>query len=66
MKLKSFCKAKDTVSRKNRPPTDWGKKNFTNSEHAQTELVAIQETSAQGWQKSGVSNSVPDPVLYLT
>jgi hypothetical protein len=25
MKLKSFCKAKDTVNRTKRQPTDWGK-----------------------------------------
>ena len=29
MKLESFCKAKDIVSKTNRQPTDWGK-NFTN------------------------------------
>jgi hypothetical protein len=29
IKLESFCKAKDTVNKTNRQPTDWGKKNFT-------------------------------------
>ena len=29
MKLQSFCKAKDTVNKTKRPPTDWAKK-FTN------------------------------------
>jgi hypothetical protein len=31
MKLKSFCKAKDTVNRTNQQPTDWEKKIFTNT-----------------------------------
>jgi hypothetical protein len=26
IKLQSFCKAKDTVNKTQRPPTDWGKK----------------------------------------
>jgi hypothetical protein len=32
IKLKSFCKAKDTVNRTNRQPTDW-EKIFTNQPH---------------------------------
>jgi hypothetical protein len=30
MKVKRFCKAKDTVNRTNQQPTDWEKKIFTN------------------------------------
>ena len=43
MKLKSFCKAKDTVNKTKQQPTDW-EKIFTNPISDQANIQNIQRT----------------------
>ena len=47
IKMHSFCKAKDTVNKTKRPPTDW-ERIFTNPK---TDIQYIQRTQESGLQK---------------
>jgi hypothetical protein len=47
IKLQSFCKAKDTVNKTKRPPTDW-EKIFTNSKSYRG-LISSLYTNSRSW-----------------
>jgi hypothetical protein len=51
IKLQSFCKAKDTVSKTKRPPTDW-ERIFTNPKSDRGLISNIYITQEDGLQKS--------------
>ena len=62
IKLQSFCKAKDTVNRANRQPTDW-EKTFTNLTSARglisniyKELKKLDSREPNNLVKNGVQN----------
>ena len=50
IKLQSLCKAKDTVNKTKRPPTDW-ERIFTNPKSDRGLISPIQRTQEAGLQK---------------
>ena len=47
IKLQRFCKAKDTVNKTKRPPTDW-ERNFTNPK-SDRGLISIYIKNSRRW-----------------
>jgi hypothetical protein len=54
MELQSFCKAKDTVNKTKRPPTDW-KRIFTNPK-SDKELKKLDSRNSNNPIKNGVQS----------
>ena len=71
IKLKSFCKAKDTVNKTKRPPTDW-ERIFTNHKsdrglisNIYKEFKKLESTNSNNHIKNGVLSACGGGLCFI-